>query len=546
MSDFLENIRMPGRRGFLGYGIAGAGAALIGPRVVSSRGTAGQPAAVAASAPPVPPDLQSLVPIPPQRIPAAVAKLDTIIDGVMSRTGIPGLAAAVVHGGQLLYAKGFGVRDVNSAARVDPATVFHLASVSKPLSSTVVAGAVGRKVIEWTDPIVAHLPTFALADPYVTKHVTYADLFSHTSGLPDHAGDLLEDLGYDQAYILNRLRLEPLKPFRANYDYTNFGLTAAAEAAAAAAGRSWADLADDILFGPLGMRASSFRYADFLSQADRAAMHVRVGNRWVQKYTRDADPEAPAGGASSNVLDLASWLMLQLAGGAWNGRPLIDAAALAQTRLPRVLSSLPSTPASRSGFYGLGMNVSYDYAGRLRLGHSGGFNQGAATAFALLPSADVGIVVLTNAMPIGVPESVNNYFLDYVEAGSVQQDWLTLYGQVFAGLYVNPSELAGKKPPANPVPAGPDSFYTGTYDNAFYGPIRITAEGGSLHLLIGPGPDDYPLTHWSGNLFAFFPTGENAVGIAAATFNAGAGSAQAHSVTLEYYNTTGLGTFVRP
>ena len=149
----------------------------------------------------LPPDAVSLVPIPPQRIPAAVAKLDMIIDGVLSKTGVPGLAAAVVHDGKLLYAKGFGIRDVNKPARVDPGTVFHLASVSKPLSSTVVAGAVGKGVVKWTDPIVPHLPSFALADPYVTAHVTYADLFSHVSGLPDHAGDLLEDLGYDQAYI---------------------------------------------------------------------------------------------------------------------------------------------------------------------------------------------------------------------------------------------------------------------------------------------------------------------------------------------------------
>ena len=211
------------------------------------------PADPALPAAALPPDAVSLVPIPPQRIPAAVAKLDMIIDGVLSKTGVPGLAAAVVHDGKLRYAKGFGVRDVDKQARVDPGTVFHLASVSKPLSSTVVAGAVGKGVVKWTDPIVPHLPSFALADPYVTAHVTYADLFSHVSGLPDHAGDLLEDLGYDQAYILSRLRLEPLDPFRAEYAYTNFGLTAAAEAAAAAAGRSWPDLADDILFGPVGM-----------------------------------------------------------------------------------------------------------------------------------------------------------------------------------------------------------------------------------------------------------------------------------------------------
>ena len=157
----------------------------------------------------VPPDLQSLVPIQPQMIPAAVAQLDAIIDTVLTKTGVPGLAAAVVHDGKLLYAKGFGVRDITTRARVDPggATVFQLASVSKALSSTVVAGAAGRAVVKWTDPVLWHLPSFALADPYVTQHVTLADLFSHLSGLPDHAGDLLEDLGYDQWYILDRLRL---------------------------------------------------------------------------------------------------------------------------------------------------------------------------------------------------------------------------------------------------------------------------------------------------------------------------------------------------
>ena len=137
------------------------------------------------------------------------------------------------------------------------------------------------------------------------------------------------------------------------------------------------------------------------------------------------------------------------------------------------------------------------------------------------------------------------YFLDYVEAGSVQDDWLILLGGLFAQLYVNHSELAGQKPPKPPVAAQPDSFYTGTYGNAYYGPIRIAARGKSLHLLIGPGPDDYPLQHWSGNVFAFYPTGENAVGITAATFHPGSRS-RAESVTLEYYNENGLGTFTRP
>jgi hypothetical protein len=163
----------------------------------------------------------------------------------------------------------------------------------------------------------------------------------------------------------------------------------------------------------------------------------------------------------------------------------------------------------------------------------------------MLPSANLGIVVLTNGMPIGVPESISAYFLDAIEAGSATRDWLTGYGAVFASGMVNHSELAGKTPPANPTPAKPDAFYTGTYQNAFYGPITIDVSGGSLHLHIGPaGKNDYVMTHWDGNVFSFFPTGENALGITAATFAPNTGS-QATSVTLEYYNAEGLGVFTR-
>lgn len=71
------------------------------------------------------------------------------------------------------------------------------------------------------------------------------------------------------------------------------------------------------------------------------------------------------------------------------------------------------------------------------------------------------------------------------------------------------------------------------------------ARGGALHVLMPPKPTDYPLKHWDGNLFAFFPVGENALGISAATFASGPGNHEAMSLTLEYYNTTGLGVFTR-
>lgn len=153
----------------------------------------------------------------------------------MARTGVPGVAVAVVHKDEVVRLDDFGKRHVGQEAEVGPDTVFQLASLSKPLASTVVAGAVGDKTVAWDDPVAEHLPDFALKDPWVTEHVTVADLFAHRSGLPDHTGDLLEDLGYDRKYVLERLRLKPLTPFRASYAYTNFGVTTAGEAVADAA-----------------------------------------------------------------------------------------------------------------------------------------------------------------------------------------------------------------------------------------------------------------------------------------------------------------------
>ena len=164
----------------------------------------------------------------------------------------------------------------------------------------------------------------------------------------------------------------------------------------------WADLADEVLFKPLGMSSTSYRHADYQNAPNRALIHVPAGNKtWVAKYSRDADAEAPAGGASSSVRDLALWIRLQLANGGFEGKEVINPDALGVTRLPHVVNGPPATPAARARFYGLGWNVSYDDHARLMLGHSGAFNLGAATAVSLLPGEQLGIVALTNGRPAG-------------------------------------------------------------------------------------------------------------------------------------------------
>lgn len=481
-----------------------------------------------------------------ERIDHAIEELDRLTPELLSRSGVPGMAIAVVSRGQIRYQRGFGVRVLGGDEPVDTETVFQLASVSKPLTSTIVAGLVGDELVGWDTPVTRLLPGFVLSDPWVTRSVTLADLLSHRSGLPDHAGDLLEDLGFGRDEILKRLRCMPLSPFRITNAYTNFGFTAAALAAASAAGRDWADVADQRLFAPLGMNRSSFRYADYLSHANRAVAHAYRDGVYQPLYQRNADAQSPAGGASASISDLAKWAQLALDEGHFDGEPVIQSAALLQTQLPQSISNPASAAADRSGFYGLGWNVSYDDAGRTKLSHSGAFMLGVATNVTLYPGLDLGILALTNGAPYGLAEATSQIFFDLVLEGAVQNDWLSLYFDRFSALWAHERDFIRdySAPPASPEPPLAQSAYLGDYYSPYYGPLRVAQGSDGLQITLGPQAMTFPLTHWNGNRFVFETTGENALGLSGAEFAIGA-SGNADSLTLERYDQIGLGSFTR-
>ncbi|WP_328740346.1 serine hydrolase [Streptomyces erythrochromogenes] len=507
-------------------------------RALGAAGAAALLTASAATAAPSPPPAPRAQ-LTDAAVDKAVAGLDGTVTDMMRRTGVPGVAVAVVHNDEVVYLKGFGLRRTGESAKVDPDTVFQLASVSKPVSSTVIADALADPGA-WDEPLAGTLPGFALKDPWVTSHVTPADLFSHRSGLPDHAGDLLEDLGYDRAYILGHLREEPLSPFRASYAYTNFGLTAAAEAVARDHGVSWQKLSEDKLFKPAGMTRTSTEFAAYAESPDRAWGHVRnPDGTWSPRYVRDADAQTPAGGASSTVRDMSRWLRLHLDTGSLDGKRIVPADALARTYQPEVVSQAV-TGRGTPQFYGLGWNVSYDDAGRLRLSHSGAFALGANSNVTMLPLERLGIVVLTNAAPVGLADAVALNFFDTAQYGKPTTDWMPLVAASYTQTFeAGRSDTDYAHPPAGAKPARDSAAYTGTYDNPYYGRATVTADDdGALTLALGPKPMRFPLTHYDGDTFSFVTTGENAVGRTGVTFADG-------TLRVEYLDADHLGTFTR-
>jgi CubicO group peptidase (beta-lactamase class C family) len=405
---------------------------------------------------------------------------------------------------------------------------------------------VGEGNLSWDSRISDLDPPFEMHDAWVTREITVRDFYAQRSGLPDHAGDLLEDLGFTRAEILHRLRFQrPDTSFRSGYAYTNFGITEAAVAAARAAGKEWEELCEENLYKPLGMTSTSSRYADFTAAENRALGNVKIDGKWVQKYGRDPDAQSPAGGVSSSVNDMAKWMRLQIANGKFDGTDVVNQDALAETHHPIILTGF-SPIDGLPGFYGLGWNVRYDSQGRLELSHSGAFELGAATSVILVPSEGLGIVLLTNASPLGVAEGLSRTFLDDALRRDSKRDWLAIYQQAFLRIEQAQASQVGSysQPPPSPAPASENAAYLGAYKNDFFGEMTIVEKNGGLAMVLGPKKMAFAMTHWNRDTFIYQTEGENAVGSAGITFTMGP-DGKAQRVLVENLNIHGEGIFER-
>lgn len=437
---------------------------------------------------------------PAEPMPALLSRFDRLAGEWFERSGVPGMAVAVVFRDEVVLLKGFGVREAGSGQPVDPDTVFQLASCSKPLTSTALAVLVGQGQLSWDDKVHHLLPELELFDPWTTENVTYADLLSHRSGLPAAAGDILENLGFKRTEILRRLRhLGPDYSFRAGYAYSNYGFTAAGEAAARAVGTTYDEMMEAALFQPAGMTSTSTRFDDFKKAPNRASSHILQDGK-AYPTVRMPQEQAPAGGASSTARDMARWLRLHLKHGALDGKTLVEAAALAQTYQVHSLAGNNPATFSGSGFYGLGWGVSYDGKGRLRISHSGAFAMGVRSIATLLPEEEVGLVVLCNAYPSGTPEALSAAFFDLYDGKPAGLETVQKIDSAVASMMEQMFE--GYRPPGpsrSAQPGQPLAAYTGTFGNSYFGNATVSLSGDTLSFRLGE--KTFPLRRLSGDAF---------------------------------------------
>lgn len=486
---------------------------------------------------------------------AAVDRLDALIEEGMAKTGVPGTAVAVVHNDTVVYERAFGVRELGRPEPVTPDTVFQIASLSKPLSSTLVAAVVGDGTTTWDATIGSIETDFALSDPWVGEQVTIRDMLCHRSGLPAYSGDpLVFYFQYDRDECIRRLRHYPMATsFRSAFAYSNLGFSAGAYAAARAAEKSWDDLAEARLFAPLGMTSTSYRFADFMRRENRAAPHFRTrAGVWQPGDLTNDDAATPAGGVSSSLRDLTRWLRLQLNGGMFDGRQVVASDALRETHRPQIVAMSPPDPSSGpTGFYGLGWFAVFDDRGRLVVQHGGDFSS-YNTQATLLPAAGLGIIVLCNGWPSALRESIPKAFLEMVTNGEASQDWVSAIEASSAAALASVLETATPfpqgKPPPDSAPPLPFAAYTGKYSNTIYGEVAVREEAGGLVVEFGPKGVRRSLIPWNRDAFSMPLKGADAAQIdqLGVFFTIGAaGQADAALVSLGGVGPDAAATFTR-
>jgi CubicO group peptidase (beta-lactamase class C family) len=454
-----------------------------------------------------------LFPASPQRTKVTLPPdLDAAAARVMKAFEVPGMAVAIVKDGAVAAARGYGVRKLGEPGTVDARTLFGIASNTKVFTATAIGLLVEEGKLAWDGRVIDYLPWFQMYDPFVTRELTVRDLLVHRSGLGLGAGDLLwwPASTYDRREVARRLRfIRPATSFRSAYAYDNVLYLVAGEVIEAVSGRTWEDFVAERILRKVGMDQSNVRHSAAANGGNVAATHAVVDGtvRVIKPF--DSDNTNPAGGINSCAEDMAKWMLVRLD----RGR-LADGTRLYSERTSRELETLvtpmpnpnppPELAPTRANFngYALGLHVK-DFRGLKVVTHTGGL-PGYVSQVWLMPELGLGIAVLTNQEADEAFSALTYELVDFY-MGSPKSDWIGAYlklrdrdgARVSTSLEADRTSRNSASQPSLPL-----EKYAGTYADALYGDVVITAEGGKLVIRFTRTPSLVgTLEHWQYDTF---------------------------------------------
>ena len=333
---------------------------------------------------------------------ARLAELSAFVERGQGQLGVPGVSLGIVQGGKVVFAGGFGVKELGKTEKPDADTLYIIASNTKAMTTMLLGRLVDQKKLAWKTPVTKVLPQFKLGDPDTTSKVLVEHLICACTGLPRQDFEWLLEFGKatPESALATLGTMQPTSKFGEMFQYSN-PLAAAGGYVGAHVlfptvelGAAYDRAMAAEVFGPLGMTSTTFDFARALGANHASAHSLDIDGRpalAAMDVNYSIVAVRPAGGAWSSVTDVLKYVQMELAMGLLpDGKRYASDVVLKARREPKVW-------IGKDDWYGMGLQVDQTYG--TPVVHHGGSMIGYKSDMLWLPEHGVGAVVLTNGDP---------------------------------------------------------------------------------------------------------------------------------------------------
>jgi CubicO group peptidase (beta-lactamase class C family) len=414
--------------------------------------------------------------------------VDRYVDSLMKDWNIPGLAIGIVYKDQLIYAKGFGYRDLENKIPVQTTTLFPIASNTKLFTATTACMLAEEGKINLDKPVRNYLPSLNFSNDELNAKVTLRDMLSHRTGLPRYDGIWVASPFTRKQAVEKVAYMKPQLGFREGYLYNNMMYATAGAVLENVTGMSWEDLIRKRIFQPLQMSTSCFSNEDMWATSNFSWSYFEPDSTRKlakEEYAAQSDALGPAGTIKSSVQDMSHWMIAQLNGGRYNGQQVLSSTAIKQTLIPNNIADKEGKWDELSNsLYCMG-RVIQTYKGYKITTHTGSID-GFYSNLTFIPSENLGIFMVENGQRAGDLRGVMAFAIIDRLLGLTITPWSERYMKQYAedrAANKRFDDSVAASQVQNTVPSHPLKDYAGVYLSPIYGELTIELENNQLYFL---------------------------------------------------------------
>jgi CubicO group peptidase (beta-lactamase class C family) len=433
-----------------------------------------------------------------------IGEFDQYVEKVRKEWNVPGLSITVVRDNQVIFKKGYGVKELGKSEPVDTQTLFACASTTKAMTVALLGMLVDEGKIDWDDKVYKYLPELQFPDPFVSREMTIRDLLIHNSGIggTDYLTGIMSISANE---MFKRIALvRPSYSFRAGFEYQNIMYSAAGRIIERLTGKLWSEVMQERLFKPLGMTLTVPK-RKFATTTNITKPHYNV-NDTIRVIDYGGDSEIGSAGAVwSNADDMSKWVISMIDSSKYRGGRLLSPATWSEIFKPQnffPLDEYPTMQLLKPNWmtYGLGW-YQHDYKGHKVNFHTGSLS-GLTAITGHIPDQKLGVFIFGNYDHAEVRHVLMYKTFDWFALGETR-DWNKEFKELYDGIASNGKKRRAEFEANRIVGTSPSSAltaYAGRYQSTLYGEAVVTVEGENLRFEVNKVVK-VALPHWHYDTF---------------------------------------------